>query len=98
MENDFFASHLEELGIRVVRPRGVQIEELQRIVYEELTLGVVTDASRESFLAIASECRGRGGDVVGLCCTEFGMYFDDREAPWPSIDSTEAHVRALLDF
>ena len=38
------------------------------------------------------------GSVVGLCCTEFGMFFADRIAPWPVIDSTLAHVKALLDY
>lgn len=97
MENDFYASHLERAGIRVVRPVGVQIEELQAMIYGELTRGVVSPASRARFLEIAEGCRERGGEVVGLCCTEFGMFFAEHDPPWRFIDSTTAHVKALLD-
>ena len=98
MEKDFFAAHLEGQGFRVVRPVGLQIEQLQSMIYDELTQGVVSEDSRHRFVSIAEDCRDRGGKVVGLCCTEFGMFFADRVAPWPVIDSTLAHVKALLDY
>lgn len=97
MVDDFFSSHLERAGIRVVRPTAEQADELQTIIYEELTRGLVTDESRRRFLAIAEQCRARGGEVVGLCCTEFGMFFRGGAAPWPVVDSTVAHVKALLE-
>ena len=40
-------------------------------------------------------CRERGATSVGLCCTEFGLLLsEDDDAAF--IDSTMAHVRALL--
>lgn len=97
VENDFYSAHLEASGIRVVKPTRTQTEDLQTMIFDELTRGIVTDRSRSRFLTIADDCVRRGGEVAGLCCTEFGMFLDDREAPWPFIDSTEAHVRALLE-
>jgi aspartate racemase len=97
MENDFYSSHLERAQIRVVKPTRSQGEELQAMIFEELTQGIVTETSRATFLEIAEDCRSRGGEVVGLCCTEFGMFFGDEEAPWRFVDSTEAHVKALLN-
>jgi len=96
MASDLYSSHLERAGLDVVRPTAAHIDELQSIIYDELTLGVVKDASRKRFFAIADEGRARGGDVVGLCCTEFGMFLEGDVAPWPYIDSTTAHVDALL--
>ncbi len=96
MEEKFFTSHLERAGIRVVVPDGPQRDELQRMIYEELTRGIVSEGSRHRFIEIASDCQSRGGDVIGLCCTEFGMLIDAEHAPWPFIDSTVAHVKALL--
>ncbi len=96
MEEDFYSTQLERRGLRVVRPVGAQVDELQRIIYDELTQGVVTEASVSSFTSIADDCRSRGGEVVGLCCTEFGLLFEDAPAPWPYVDSTAAHVNALL--
>jgi aspartate racemase len=96
-ESDFYSSALEREGIRVIKPTPEQSEELQRIIYEELTQGVVTESSRGRFMEIADGCRTRGGDVVGLCCTEFGLLVDESNAPWPFVDSTIAHVEALLN-
>lgn len=98
MQEDFYSRHLEARGVTVVTPLADEIDELQTMIYDELTRGVVTDSSRDRFLAIAQGCRLRGGDVVGLCCTEFGMLVNADNAPWPIIDSMQAHVRALLDY
>jgi aspartate racemase len=97
MEGDFFSSHLERAGVKVVKPVNDQIDVLQSIIYDELTQGVITEASRSAFVNIAEDCRSRGGDVVGLCCTEFGLLIREGDAPWPVVDSTVAHVKALLD-
>jgi len=98
LDRDFYSGYLDERGISVVRPTPDEVEELQTIIFTELTQGIVTGASRNRFLEIAAHCRERGGDVVALCCTEFGMFVDEDTASWPYVDSTAAHVRALLDY
>jgi aspartate/glutamate racemase len=55
----------------------------------------VTNASRDYLRGVALSLLDRGADVVGLCCTEFGMLMGEDEA-FAVIDSTKAHVRALL--
>jgi aspartate racemase len=97
MEGDFYSSHLERAGVTVVKPVAEQIDILQGMIYDELTQGVVTDSSRKAFIDIAQSCRSRGGDVIGLCCTEFGLLIGEGDAPWPAVDSTVAHVKALLN-
>lgn len=96
MEGDVFATYLSNAGFHVVIPEEDERQELQRLIFDELTQGVVLESSRVTFLAIAENCRRRGGEVVGLCCTEFGLLVDESSAPFPVIDSTKAHVRALL--
>jgi aspartate racemase len=96
MEGTFYTAHIERLGVNVVTPLPGEIDELQSLIFDELTQGIVRDASRARFMEIANSCLARGGDVVGLCCTEFGLYVNDDNAPWPFVDSTVAHVKALL--
>lgn len=98
MEGTFYSSHVERLGVKVVVPRADEMDELQSMIYDELTQGVVREASRSRFLEITQNCRARGGEVVGLCCTEFGLYVNHDNAPWLFVDSIEAHVEALLRF
>ena len=95
MEEPFYATYLEERDIRVVIPTASEIDELHAMIYDELTLGIVRDATRERFAAIAVNCRNRGAEVVGLCCSEFGLVMEEDGAT-RVVDSMRAHVRALL--
>lgn len=97
MENTFYSSHLERSGVFVVKPDGAQVDELQEMIDNELAGGVVTEQTRERFVEIVSDCQSRGGQIVGLCCTEFGLLVDEKNTPWPYVDSVVVHVRALLD-
>ncbi len=98
MESDFYSEYLERRGVVVVKPLEDEAQELHDMIYGELTQGVVSDRARGRFLEIAQGCRERGGQVVGLCCTEFGMFVQGQDVPWAYIDSTDVHVRALLEF
>ncbi|MGC1419105.1 MAG: amino acid racemase [Acidimicrobiales bacterium] len=97
-ESDFYSDYLERRGVVVVKPAMDEAQELHDMIYGELTRGVVSDRARSRFLEIAQNCRERGGQVVGLCCTEFGMFVEGQDVPWAYIDSTDVHVRALLEF
>ncbi len=96
IEQDFYARGIERHGVAVVRPDETQTRDLQRIIYDELTQGVVSPTSRERLLEIAASLVARGADTVGLCCTEFGLLVDEDGADFALVDSTKAHVRSLL--
>ncbi len=91
----FYSDRLASLGVVSVRPSTEQTNRLQTIIFDELTRGIVTNDSRRYLKAVALSCLNQGAQVVGLCCTEFGLLMNE-EASFPVIDSTKAHVRALL--
>jgi aspartate racemase len=95
IEQSFYSDRLEELGVHCVRPTDEQVDRLQTIIFDELVRGVVNSDSAIYLRGVADECLARGAGVVGLCCTEFGMLMGEN-AEVPVIDSTRAHVRALL--
>jgi aspartate racemase len=95
VEGEFYSDRLHELGVTSIKPTEEQTERLQFIIFSELTRGIVTKGSRAYLREVASSCLERGASIVGLCCTEFGMLMSEEE-PFPVIDSTRAHVRALL--
>ena len=95
--HDFYSSYLERAGLQIVKPNDAEVDELQSMIDGELAGGIVTEATRRRFIEIVSNCQSRGGEIVGLCCTEFGILVDEKSAPWPYVDSVVAHVRALLD-
>ena len=95
IEGEFYSDRLRDLGVTAIKPTEEQTERLQFIIFSELTRGIVTKGSRAYLREVASSCLDRGASIVGLCCTEFGMLMSEDEA-FPVIDSTKAHVRALL--
>ena len=95
LKEKFYVDKLVELGMRVVLPTENETDALQRIIFDELTVGVVSQASRELLIEISRSLLERGAEVVGLCCTEFGLLLTENE-DFPTIDSTKAHVRELL--
>jgi aspartate racemase len=95
LERTFYSDRLAELGLSTLKPTASQIDRLQEIIFQELTKGVVTNTSRDYLRDVALSLLDRGADVVGLCCTEFGMLMSEDET-FAVIDSTKAHVRALV--
>jgi len=95
IDGEFYSDRLQELGVTSIKPTEEQTERLQFIIFSELTRGIVTKLSRAYLREVATSCLERGAGVVGLCCTEFGMLMSEDES-FPVIDSTKAHVRALL--
>jgi aspartate racemase len=95
IEGEFYSDRLQDLGVTCVKPTEEQTERLQFIIFSELTRGTVTKGSRAYLREVASSCLERGASIVGLCCTEFGLLMSEDES-FPVIDSTKAHVRALL--
>ena len=95
IEGEFYSDRLQDLGVTCVKPTEEQTERLQFIIFSELTRGAVTKGSRAYLREVASSCLERGASIVGLCCTEFGLLMSEDES-FPVIDSTKAHVRALL--
>jgi aspartate racemase len=95
IDGEFYSERLQELGVTSIKPTEEQTERLQFIIFSELTRGIVTKLSRAYLREVATSCLERGAGVVGLCCTEFGMLMGEDES-FPVIDSTKAHVRALL--
>ncbi len=93
IEGAFYSDRLEQLGVGCVKPNADQTQRLQAIIYDELTRGIVTDESRDYLEEVATSCRDRGATVIGLCCTEFGLLMEESDTV---VDSTRAHVRAML--
>jgi aspartate racemase len=95
IDGTFYADRLATFGVDSIKPSPEQTDRLQGIIFDELTRGVVTNESRKYLRAVAVSCLNQGAQVVGLRCTEFGLLMNE-EASFPVIDSTRAHVRALL--
>jgi aspartate racemase len=95
MEESFYADRLARHDIAAVAPEPADRGIVDQIIFDELTQGVVRDASRAVYLDVIRRLADRGADAVVLACTEIGLLVDAEDSPLPIIDSAEAHARAL---
>ncbi|WP_244932048.1 amino acid racemase [Nocardioides sp. W7] len=97
MEEDFYAERLARHGVATVVPAAADRELVDTIVFDELTRGVVRDASRDAYVDVIRVLAEQGADAVVLACTEIGLLVSPDDSPLPLIDSAEVHARALAD-
>ncbi|MDR7234761.1 amino acid racemase [Agrococcus sp. BE272] len=95
MSERFYAHRLAAHGIRTVVPDASAQVELDRIVFDELTRGVVTEASRAAFRDAFAALADAGAEAIVLACTEIMLLVDAGDARVPLIDSCEQHAAAL---
>ena len=96
MQEDFYLPRLEAAGIRVLLPEAAEMEEVNRIIYEELCVGTVKESSRDTLSALAEAMRRGGAEGVILGCTELGMILKDEDAAIPLLDTVKIHSEAAV--
>lgn len=98
MEQPFLRERLAGHGVVTTIPDKADRDELHRIIFDELVVGVIDDDSRRRMLAIIEAGRQAGADSVIFGCTEFGLLVDEGQSPLPMFDTAVIHARAGLDF
>jgi len=98
MEQDFLKERLRERGLKVLVPDSAERQAIHRIIYEELCVGIVSDASRRVYQQVIQTLMDRGAQAVILGCTEIGLLIKPEHSPLPLLDTTELHASAAVAF
>jgi aspartate racemase len=99
MEERFLIDRLQrEHGLQVLIPEAEDREAIDRIIYEELCLGIVRDASREAYRRIIDALTERGAQGVILGCTEIGILVGPEDTDAPLFDTTRIHAEAAVEY
>lgn len=98
MERDFYRRRIEATGIDVIVPDAPQRDVVHRVIYEELCLGRILDASRDAYRAIIDDLVAKGAEGVILGCTEIGLLVGEGDATVPLFDTTRIHAEAAADW
>jgi aspartate racemase len=99
MEQDFYTGRLrDKFGLEVVVPDQADRALVHQIIYDELCVGRVTEASRRAFVDVGRRLAMRGADSLILGCTEVAMLLDESNAPLPIFDTALIHADAAVDF
>lgn len=98
MTQAFYRDKLTERGIDVLIPEGADIDLVNRVIFEELCLGVVKEESRAEYLRVIASLQARGAQGILLGCTELGLIVDPADVSLPLFDTTEIHANKALSL
>ena len=97
MTQDFYKERLISRGIEVLIPDETDVETVNRVIYDELCRGIISDESRREFVRIIRKLGERGARGVILGCTEIGLLIRQEDVNLPVFDTTAIHAtRAAL--
>nr|WP_289039496.1 aspartate/glutamate racemase family protein [uncultured Allobacillus sp.] len=95
---DFFKNRLKERNIDPVLPSNPQIDEINRIIFEELVHGELYNSSKDYFIKVMQELKQNGAEAIVLGCTEIGLLIKIDDFQLPLIDTTAVHVKKAVEW
>ncbi|USW94016.1 aspartate/glutamate racemase family protein [Pseudomonas proteolytica] len=98
MEQDFLKARLAAQGLTVLVPDAQERNAVHRIIYEELCVGVISEASRQVYQKAIANLAARGAQAIILGCTEIGLLIKPEHSDLPLLDTTELHAQAAVAF
>ena len=98
MEKPFYAERLAAAGLSVITPSKADRDRLHAIIYDELVVGVITEAAEAVVLEMIAAGRAAGANGVIFGCTEIGLLLDPAEMTLPTVDTAVAHCEAAVEF
>ncbi len=98
MSEPFMRKHLEGHGFELSIPDPSRMEEINRIIYEELVKGEARVESRRTLKTFITELQQAGNEAVILGCTELVMIVNPQSNVLPVFDTTSLHAEAAVDW
>jgi aspartate racemase len=93
MEQDFYRGRLgDRFGMEVIVPGDADRQAVHDVIYNELCLGRVEEASRRQYLDVVDHLAGEGAEAVVLGCTEIALLIQQQHTQVPLYDTTRLHV------
>jgi aspartate racemase len=98
MEQAFYKDRLSERhGLEVITPTTADRDVVHRIIYEELCLGRIMDASRSEYRRVMADLIRQGAEAIILGCTEISLLITHGDSTVPLFDTTSIHARQAAE-
>jgi aspartate racemase len=98
MTEPYIRSRLEARGINIAPIAPGWVNEVDRIIFEELAAGRVVRDSQRKLKTLITELAKQKVQAVVLGCTELVLAVDVRANVLPVYDTTAIHARAAVDW
>jgi len=101
VESSVYPKKIEYLGLTWERPLTEEINEIGRIIMEELVYGIFKSESVIYFQNVINGLKDKGCDAIILGCTEIPLIIDNSNSVLPTLNSNrllaEAAIRAATE-
>ena len=99
MEEDFYPSRLNAAGIEVVIPNEEERAMINRVIFDELCVGILRDSSKAAFLSVVDRlAREEGAEGVVLGCTEIPLLIGKEPASISFFDTMQIHASGAIAY
>lgn len=98
MSDGFYAERMQSLGVDLLMPNTEEQDEIHRIIFDELCLNQVTQASQNYYQSVIQSLAQQGAQGIILGCTEISLLIKQENCSLPVFDSTTIHAMAAVDF
>jgi aspartate racemase len=97
MDQAFYKGRLiDKYGLNVIVPSAADRQIVHSIIYDELVLGIVKEASRNEYLRIMKQMVEEGAEGIIEGCTEIVMLVHQAHTDIPLFDTTAIHTDAAV--
>jgi aspartate racemase len=97
MQGEFYVERLAKHGITTLLPTVEEQDEIHRVIYEELTRGIIRPKSKAHYLTAIEGLAQQGAKGIILGCTEIPLLVQPEETSLPTFDTAILHADAALD-
>lgn len=97
MAEPFYARRLGSHGLEVLVPEAADRARLDRAIFDELCMGVLTDDTRDALRAVLARLVDAGAQAVALACTELELLLTADDCTVPLLPTARLHVTAAID-
>jgi aspartate racemase len=98
MSRDFYKQGLEKKGIATLVPENKEQELINKIIFQELTKGIITPQSKAEYIEIINKLKTRGAEGIILGCTEIPLLVSGEDCTIRLYDTTRIHAEKALNF
>ena len=96
MEGPAYPAAFARHGLELRTPGAADRALLNRLIFDELTQGEISETARREFVRVIEALKREGCDAVALSCTEIPLLITPENSPLPTLDSTRLLAREAV--
>ena len=98
MEKPFYVEGLARHGIEAIVPEKEERDYINRVVFEELSVGELREESRKVYLEIIDKLVAQGAEGMVLGCTEIPLLITPEHTDVQLFDTAVIHAEKALKY